>query len=210
MLRQTPPMLSLENAPEEGVLPAPDWRYRIDYVLGEKSNRSEVLLAKLATPPDPDDRDAWLKVFSEALKRHRDYAQKWGDGLEMIGKNNLAELRLQWEGASTLAEALSESATSVRLADSTGFPDAPFQVIVGGERLTIGALDRVGHVCSEIKRGELGTTAAAHAAGAAVAVAKTAVQMHWWRLTDTTPLHPLTTYRVSLEYDDPRYPQQER
>lgn len=206
LLRRTPAMLATG---EESLLasapPTPDWRYRIDFMLGDMSSRAQAALTKLATPP-PDARDEWLKVFSEALRRHRDYARKWGDGLEMIGKNNLAVLRFHWEGDTELAAGISESDTSLRLADSSGFPDAPFRMIIDAETLAVGAIDRVTHVCSELKRAAFETTAQAHLTGAGVRTAKAVVQTHWWRLTDELGLLPLTTYVVSLEHEDARYP----
>lgn len=206
LLRRTPAMLATGEEPLLTSAPqTPDWRYRIDFMLGEMSNRAQAALAELATPP-PDDRDEWLKVFREALRRHRDYAHKWGDGLEMVGKNNFAVLRFHWEGDTKLAAGISESETSLRLADSTGFPDAPFRMIIGAETLEVGAIDRVTHVCSELKRGAFETTAQAHVTGAGVRTAKAVVQTHWWRLTDELGLLPLTTYIVSLEPEDARYP----
>jgi hypothetical protein len=205
MLRQTPPMLAVKDVPQDAFVPRPDWRYRVDFLLGEKMTDDHGAFAALENP-NPADHDEWLSVVKEAHARHRGYAHKWGNGLEMIGKNNLAVLRFHWEGDTTLATAISAGETSLRLTDSSRFPDPPFRVTIDGETLEVGALDREAHVCSELVRGALGSTEQAHAAGAKVAVAKAAVQTHWWRLTDETRLQPLTTYTVSLEYDDRRYP----
>ena len=204
MLRQTPPMLGLKDADDVFTPRRPDWRYRIDFMLGEKLG-TDFSLSTL-TNPDPQAHDDWLDVFNEALERHRDYAQKWGDGLEIIGRNNVAVLRFHWEGTSTLAGAITADAATLRLADSTQFPDPPFRLKIDGETLEVGELDRVTHVCSKLKRGVFETAKQAHQDGAAATVAKAAVQQHWWRLTNETRLQPLTTYTVSLEYDDARYP----
>jgi hypothetical protein len=99
MSRHTPPMLSFVDAEEtHAVIPKPDWRYRIDFTLGEKTGIDFSL--GLLEKPDPGDHEHWLEVFNEAHQRHKDYAQKWGDGIEIVGKNSIAEIRFQWEGES--------------------------------------------------------------------------------------------------------------
>ncbi|HEV7804518.1 MAG TPA: hypothetical protein VGO80_01755 [Solirubrobacteraceae bacterium] len=208
MARQTPPMLALKDVPERDFAPKrpPDWRYRIDFLLGERpaDERGPGDLLDLGSGL-PSQADA-LANLAQAHHRHRSYAQDWGDGQEMIGKNNVAVLHFHWDGRTTLAAAATASATSLQLADSGGFPDPPFRVIIGAETLEVGDLHRGTHRCSQLVRGVFDTHAAAHDAGAEVAVAKAVVQRHWWRPDAKAPLKPLTTYVVSLELDDVRYP----
>jgi hypothetical protein len=200
-----PPMIALIDVPEASSnLPKPDWRYRIDFVLGER--RSGDFSPSDLEKPDPDDRERWMKVIAEAHRRHRDYAQKFGDGLELLGRNSLGELRLQWEGDTLLA-------TNVKADDKTFpvlfpevFPAPPFLTTIDDEIVKVGAVHRGGGQISEVVRAQRGTKAAPHLAGAVVKVFKTATQVQWWRLTDETKLLPLTTYTMSLSYDDPQFP----
>jgi hypothetical protein len=209
MQHRRPPMLAFRDAQTTpAFVPPPDWRYRIDFTLGQKSGVDFTL--SLLEKPDPSDKDNWLKTFNEAQTRYRNYAQKWGDGIEIVGKNNLSELRVQWSGQTTLAAAVTASASSFTVAAPEALPAPPLFVRVGGEIVRVGDVDRGTGVCSKLARGQHTTQAAAHASGAAVEVFKTATQMHWWRLTGDTRLTPLTLYTISLEYLDPQFPKPKR
>ncbi|HET9533258.1 MAG TPA: hypothetical protein VFQ92_23080, partial [Blastocatellia bacterium] len=200
-----PPMLALIDVPEaSSALPKPDWRYRIDFILGERrrADFSQTDLEK----PNPDDRQRWMKVIAEAHRRHRDYAQKFGDGLEIVGKNSLGELRLQWEGDTRLVTNINADAKTFLVLFPEVLPPPPFLVTIDDEIVKVGAVHRGTGECSEVVRGQRGTKAAPHLAGAVVKVFKTATQTQWWRLTSETKLLPLTTYTMSLSYDDPQFP----
>ncbi len=200
-----PPMIALIDIPEASSnLPKPDWRYRIDFILGEKRS-SEFSLSDLEKP-NPNDHEKWLKVFTEAHDRHRDYAQKFGDGLELLGRNSLGELRLQWEGDTLLATNIKADDKTFPVLFPEVFPAPPFLATIDDEIVKVGAVHRGGGQISEVVRAQRGTKAAPHLAGAVVKVFKTATQVQWWRLTGETKLLPLTTYTMSLSYDDPQFP----
>jgi hypothetical protein len=76
--------------------------------------------------------------------------------------------------------------------------------------IKVGAVDAATGVCSTLTRAQRGSQAAEHAAGAVVEVFRTATQTHWWRLSGTTTVLPLTTYTVSLDYLDPQFPKPKR
>ena len=200
-----PPMLALIDVPDASTnLPKPDWRYRIDFILGER--RSSDFSVGDLEKPNPADHEKWLKVFSEALARHRDYAQKFGDGLEIVGKNSLGELRFQWDGETRLVTNIKADDQTFLVLFPEDLPPPPFLVTIDDEIVKIGAVHRGTGECSQVVRAQRGTKAAPHLAGAVVKVFKTATQVQWWRLTSETKLLPLTTYTMSLSYDDPQFP----
>jgi hypothetical protein len=198
-------MLSLVDAPDtHSVLKTPDWRYRIDFALGKKSGVN--LGLNLLTKPNPGDHENWFKVIGEAQRRYKDYAQKFGDGIEIVGRNNIAELRLQWGGKTTLASGMAATDKTFKVVAPDLLPSPPLLVKIDNEIVEIGKIDRGTGVCSDVVRAEHKTQAASHPAEAAVEVFKSATQTHWWRLTGETRLLPLTRYTVSLSYDDPEFP----
>jgi hypothetical protein len=75
----------------------PDWRYRIDYILSENEVDSirEITPRPVAAPPADDRRQALLAYLAMA-DNHRDYVGKWGDGKEVVGVNNVGEIRFDW------------------------------------------------------------------------------------------------------------------
>lgn len=66
-----------------------------------------------------------------------------------------------------LAAGISAAATSMTVTDTTGTPDAPFEVVIGTEVITVGA--KAGTSWSSLTRAGRGTTARRHLAGAKVA-----------------------------------------
>ena len=72
----------------------------------------------------------------------------------------------------TLDGALAQAATSLTLADATGFPDAPFRISINNEIIEVGA--RTGTACSSLLRGRESTADVGHDSGAAVEVRWTA------------------------------------
>jgi hypothetical protein len=213
MRKRRPPMLAMKEAEEtRDFVPRPDWRYRVDFLRGEKTgpNFTPDLLEK----PAQSDKENWLKVFHEAHSRYKDYAQKRADGQEIIGKNNFAELRVRWGRATSLALAFSAVADSFTVAAPDNLPAPPLLVRVGddehAEIIKVGAVDRTTGVCSVLARAQRGSQAAAHAAGVIVEVFRTATQTHWWRVGGEVKVLPLTTYTVSLDYFDPQFPKPKR
>lgn len=213
MRKRQPPMLAMKESEESrDIVPAPDWRYRLDFLRGDKSgpNFTPTPLSK----PDPSDKEGWLKVNRDAHARYKEYAQTLADGREIIGKNNFAELRVQWGPQTTLAAGMTAAADSFTVAAAAGFPTPPLLVRIGddahAEVIKVGALDAATGVCSNLTRAQRGSQPAAHAAGAVVAVFRTATQTHWWRLSGATGAQPLTTYTVSLDHLDPQFPKPKR
>ena len=200
-----PPMLALIDVPDASTnLPRPDWRYRLDFILGEgiPSDSSPSPLEK----PSHDDFEKWMDVVSGAQRRHREYAQKFGDGMEIVGKNSLGELRLQWEGETPLVTNITASDKTFLVLFPEDYPQAPFLVTIDNEIVKVGALNRDTGECSKVERSQRGTKAAPHVAGAVMKVFKTATQAQWWRRSSKANLAPLTTYTISLSYDDPQFP----
>lgn len=202
MYRRSPPMISVREG-QDFSIPLPDWKYRLDFILGQKSRAQFGL--DLLTRPNPSDHENWLEVFNEAHSRYRRYAEEFGDGMEIVGRNNFAELRFQWRGSTTLVSAIAADDVTFRIADVAPLPVAPLLVQVENEIMEIGEIDRNTGTCSKVTRGRHGTSKAPHAAGTAVNVFRSASQTHWWRLTGETRLVPLTRYMISLRYDDPRF-----
>ena len=58
---------------------APDWQYRINYILSVDDELRPATPKPVAYPP-PGDRDAALQAYVNAAKNHKDYRGKWGDG----------------------------------------------------------------------------------------------------------------------------------
>jgi hypothetical protein len=69
--------------------------------------------------------------------------------------------------STTLAVAIDADDTTIQVANATGFPSFG-TLVIGEETVTYGRVDRVTNTFSQVKRGELGTTAAPHDAGAGV------------------------------------------
>jgi hypothetical protein len=78
--------------------PAPDWRYRIDFIRSD-DERDRDVPAPPTRPvpfPPPGDRDAALQAYLNALGNHASYRGFWGSGKEIVGQNNVGELSFQW------------------------------------------------------------------------------------------------------------------
>jgi hypothetical protein len=213
MRKRRPPMLAMKEAQEtREFVPAPDWRYRVDFIRGDKTGPA--FTPSILETPAASDKENWLKVFSEAQSRYKEYAQKRADGQEMIGKNSFAELRVRWGRETTLASALAADADSFTVAAPANLPAPPLLVRVGddeqAEIIKVGAIDPATGICSALARAQRGSQASAHASDAVVEVFRTAMQTHWWRLGGEVKVLPLTTYTVSLDYFDPQFPKPKR
>jgi hypothetical protein len=205
MFRRFPHMLALKEAENLNTfIPIPDWRYRIDFLLGEKSGVE--LTLDLLEKPDPSDHKKWFKTIGEAHRRYRDYAQKYGDGMELVGKNNIAEVSIKWEGTTKLVGGIGEIDTSFRVVNVDLLPAPPLFVKIDDEVVQIGAVDRGTNMCSKVLRNQHKTTVAAHNDGADATVFETVVQTNWWRLTDEAKLVPLTRFTIPMADDDQLYP----
>ena len=82
----------------EPKLPAPRWRYRIDYLLAEDEVRAvaQVNFSSIDQPSLSSKNEA-LKEYLKASKNHLEYARKWGSGKEIVGLNNVSELAFDWK-----------------------------------------------------------------------------------------------------------------
>lgn len=213
-LRASPAMLLANDLPDFPMeAPRPDWRYRIDYLLAEDEVREPAPFAPLEVhAPPPGNRTEALRSYLAMARNHKDYADKWGHGKEIVGVNNLAEISFQWEAETTLAVDITANQVSFPVTDSSTFPDAPFHVIVDDEVMEVKDPKSLANTFSNVQRGRGDTRPASHNQGATVRLRKALLHEHWWRLEskgdDEILLKPfpLSEFRVSLEFDDQEYP----
>lgn len=78
----------------------PDWQYRIDYKYDSSVEIDPTYAGNFSTqnvmPPPHDDRMAALQQYLGAAKNSAEYNKIWGDGKEIVGKNNFGEVRFLW------------------------------------------------------------------------------------------------------------------
>lgn len=80
-------------------LTAPDWRYRIDYLLA--TNGSSIPAGRnptptpIAVPPNPANRQAALQTYYQMAGDHASYSNQWGPGKEIVGLSNMGEIRFE-------------------------------------------------------------------------------------------------------------------
>lgn len=81
------------------LIPKPDWRYRIDFILAEDEVREPAPFAprEVILPAYEEDRIEALKNYLAMAKNHEDYARKWGHGKEIVGVNNVCEISFDWK-----------------------------------------------------------------------------------------------------------------
>ena len=80
----------------------------------------------------------------------------------------MPRLRAANNAVSLLSGDITDVATSLVVADSTTFPDAPFLVTIDDEIIEVGAITRATHTLSSLLRGREGTAQAAHSDGVRV------------------------------------------
>jgi hypothetical protein len=98
-IRQKPAMLDYsELDPLSQITVKPDWRYRIDFILAENDIRSPAPFNPQPVPPiaPTDDRGNALESYLAMAKNHKNYAEKWGNGKEIVGLNNIGEIIFSW------------------------------------------------------------------------------------------------------------------
>ncbi|MGV3504083.1 MAG: hypothetical protein ACO1O1_10265 [Adhaeribacter sp.] len=187
-------------------LPKPEWMYRMDFIRGTKEKEIEN-----------------INTIS-----HFHFARQQGPSSEIIRRSNFAAITLDWEGEGQLNQALDDKADTGSLLPAAGkaFPRPPFFVVIDTEILYVTETAEAETAGAEVtfkklKRGRGGTTAAAHASGAAVKVRRCVSQINW--LVAETPLQPqenpapppaegpdllpaaLTRFKVALAPDDLQY-----
>jgi len=207
MMRDTPPMLKLQEVKDQFIPRAPDWRYRIDFFSADNDVRSPASFEPLQVhAPSPGNRTEALRSYLAMAKNHHDYARKWGNGKEVVGVNNLGEISLQWEAQTTLSNAANSTDGTLSVQDPAPFPAPPFRIMVEAEVMEVRHLETT-QGFGDVQRGLEGTQATAHPAGATIQLRKAVIQDSWWRLkpkeSDDEPLptFPLSKFRVSLEFD---------
>jgi hypothetical protein len=84
--------LSLDSNPRA----TPDWRYYIDYQLakfGEKEKEKRKINPKIVTIPPPNSsREEVLQQYLDMSENQEFYSEKWADGKEIVGVNNIGEI----------------------------------------------------------------------------------------------------------------------
>lgn len=82
----------------EPQLPKARWRYKIDYILAEDEVRANAPANfNMVGTPSLASKDEALKQYLIGAKNHLEYAQKYGSGKEVVGLNNVSELRFDWK-----------------------------------------------------------------------------------------------------------------
>jgi hypothetical protein len=73
----------------------PHWDYRIEYLLADADGERDVKPTVLTLPPI-GDRRTFVKNLGRAAAAHDAYRERWGPGKEIVGLNNVADVRLKW------------------------------------------------------------------------------------------------------------------
>lgn len=84
----------LQNDHVESISLTPNWRYRTDWILGQNSGNPRRTSGPTALNGIPSRAD-YLRVSGN----HRDYMSTWGNGKEIVGVNNLGEIRFSFNGS---------------------------------------------------------------------------------------------------------------
>ena len=93
-----PAIARLENVSKPTFTVPPEWRYQIHFILGEnEADRWRDGTPRQVDFPPPGDRDLALRRYLESATDHMDYRGKWGNGKEIVGRNNIGELSFIWE-----------------------------------------------------------------------------------------------------------------
>lgn len=78
----------------------PDWQYRIDYMRDESiqidPSHAGPFNPNNVMPPPQGDRSEALARYIAAAENSADYNVSWGNGKEIVGKNNFGEVRFEW------------------------------------------------------------------------------------------------------------------
>lgn len=89
-LPKTPPVAKLSNV--AAASEAPDWRYRIDYILAARDQAANYVI----TAPSSWDGPASERAYADGLDRYTDFIHGHGAGKEIVGENNVGEIRFTW------------------------------------------------------------------------------------------------------------------
>jgi hypothetical protein len=72
----------------------PEWRYRIDYLVAAFEIDDD--FHPQPTPQPDANRSKALQSYLTAAKDYDDYAERWGNGKEIVGVNNFGEITFNW------------------------------------------------------------------------------------------------------------------
>lgn len=98
-----------------------------------------------------------------------------------------------------LSGAITDSATSLNLDNSTGYPSSNFTIAIENEVIFVGS--RSGTTCSSLIRGFDNTTAAAHSLGETVELVVVAQDFTWWDVQRNLELGKTTTDTPDDDFD---------
>ncbi len=79
----------------------PNWRYRIDWILGASTGthpRRKAKPSRVTIPPSSNKRKLAMQNYLAMADDHRSYTKDWGAGKEIVGTNNLGEIRFNFAG----------------------------------------------------------------------------------------------------------------
>ena len=102
LLRPTSPALVELPEPSVGFVSLseqPEWQYRIDFMRAEHEVEvdDDTFRPIAQSPADPQRIAALIEYLGRARSDFAaDFATDWGDGNEIVGLNNIGELRFQW------------------------------------------------------------------------------------------------------------------
>jgi hypothetical protein len=85
-----PPVADVEKL--VAVSAAPDWRYRVDYILADRDASKSYVI----TAPASWDEARSQATFRDALSRYLEFLREYGAGKEVVGENNVGEMTLVW------------------------------------------------------------------------------------------------------------------
>ncbi|EWC59869.1 hypothetical protein UO65_4872 [Actinokineospora spheciospongiae] len=90
-----------ETTPAHVLSKTPEWRYRVDFYRHEDPNR---LVPREGNPPnvitypeEPVPRADALKWYVRVAQKHAAYKDTYGDGKQLVGRNNIGEIGFAWE-----------------------------------------------------------------------------------------------------------------
>jgi hypothetical protein len=90
-----------DTSPAHVLAKTPEWRYRVDFYRHEDPDR---LMPRPGNPPNvityPEEqvpRAEALKWYVRVAQKHASYKDTYGDGKQLVGRNNIGEVGFVWE-----------------------------------------------------------------------------------------------------------------
>ena len=75
----------------------PHWRYRFDFILGEHKKRPIFKPRPVKKLGEESSKKDSLSNYINMAQNHKDYGDKWANGKEIVGLNNIGEITFEWE-----------------------------------------------------------------------------------------------------------------